>query len=58
MEGNRGKRHTISGVAWRLTSRSSSSRSFGWLTNGVLVAMGSYLVALFGGVVLYRTLTL
>ncbi|MEE8369621.1 MAG: hypothetical protein V3S00_02495 [Dehalococcoidia bacterium] len=28
------------------------------LTNGVLAAMGSYLVVLFGGVVLYRTLTL
>jgi len=28
------------------------------LTNGVLVAMGAYLVVLFGGVVLYRTLTL
>lgn len=28
------------------------------LTNGVLVAMGSYLIVLFGGVVLYRTLTL
>ena len=28
------------------------------LTNGVLAAMGSYLVVLFGGVVMYRTLTL
>ena len=28
------------------------------LTNGVLAAMGSYLIVLFGGVVLYRTLTL
>ena len=28
------------------------------LTNGVLVAMGSYLIVLFGGVVLYKTLTL
>ncbi len=29
-----------------------------WLTNGVLVVMGSYLIVLFGGVLLYRTLTL
>lgn len=29
-----------------------------WLTNGMLTAMGSYLIVLFGGVVLYRTLTL
>ncbi len=28
------------------------------LTNGALAAMGSYLIVLFGGVVLYRTLTL
>ena len=28
------------------------------ITNGVLAAMGSYLIVLFGGVVLYRTLTL
>lgn len=28
------------------------------LTNGVLAAMGSYLIVLFGGVLLYRTLTL
>ena len=28
------------------------------LTNGILAAMGSYLIVLFGGVVLYRTLTL
>ena len=27
-------------------------------TNGPLAAMGSYLIVLFGGVVLYRTLTL
>ena len=30
----------------------------GWLTNGVLAAMGSYLIVLFGGVLLYRTITL
>jgi len=30
----------------------------GWLTNGVLTAMGSYLIVLFGGVLLYRTITL
>ena len=28
------------------------------IINGLLAAMGSYLIVLFGGVVLYRTLTL
>ena len=48
------------GLDRRTVSRSMTSfreRTSG-LTNGVLAAMGSYLVVLFGGVVLYRALTL
>ncbi|MCH8200084.1 MAG: hypothetical protein IIA54_08490, partial [Chloroflexi bacterium] len=48
------------GLDRRTVSRSMTSfreRTSG-LTNGVLAAMGSYLIVLFGGVVLYRTLTL
>ena len=50
----------IAGVERRKVSQGMTSfreRTSG-LTNGVLAAMGSYLVVLFGGVVLYRTLTL
>ena len=50
----------MAGVERRTVSHSMTSfreRTSG-LTNGVLAAMGSYLVVLFGGVVLYRALTL
>ncbi len=50
----------MAGVERRTVSRSMTSfreRTSG-LTNGLLAAMGSYLVVLFGGVVLYRALTL
>ncbi|MCH7511586.1 MAG: hypothetical protein IIB19_04375, partial [Chloroflexi bacterium] len=48
------------GVDRRKVSRGMTSfreRTSG-LTNGLLAAMGSYLIVLFGGVVLYRALTL
>lgn len=50
----------MAGVERRTVSHSMTSfreRTSG-LTNGVLAATGSYLVVLFGGVVLYRALTL
>ncbi len=50
----------VAGMERRKVSRGMTSfreRTSG-LTNGVLAAMGSYLIVLFGGVVLYRTLTL
>ncbi|MCI0849551.1 MAG: hypothetical protein J4N26_01200 [Chloroflexi bacterium] len=50
----------VAGTDRRQVSRGMTSfreRTSG-ITNGVLAAMGSYLIVLFGGVVLYRTLTL
>ena len=50
----------VAGTERRLVSRGMTSfrERTGWLTNGVLTAMGSYLIVLFGGVLLYRTITL
>ncbi len=50
----------VAGTDRRRVSRGMTSfrESTGWLTNGVLAAMGSYLIVLFGGVLLYRTITL
>ncbi len=50
----------VAGTDRRQVSRGMTSfrESTGWLTNGVLAAMGSYLIVLFGGVLLYRTITL
>ena len=50
----------VAGTDRRTVSRGMTSfreRTSGF-ANGVLAAMGSYLIVLFGGVVLYRTLTL
>lgn len=50
----------VAGTDRRQVSRGMTSfreRTSG-ITNGLLAAMGSYLIVLFGGVVLYRTLTL
>ncbi len=50
----------VAGTDRRDVSRGMTSfrEKTGWLTNGVLAAMGSYLIVLFGGVLLYRTITL
>ena len=50
----------VAGTERRQVSRGMTSfrERTGWLTNGVLTAMGSYLIVLFGGVLLYRTITL
>ena len=50
----------VAGTDRRDVSRGMTSfrERTGWLTNGVLAAMGSYLIVLFGGVLLYRTITL
>ena len=50
----------VAGTDRRQVSRGMTSfrEKTSGITNGVLAAMGSYLIVLFGGVVLYRTLTL
>jgi cytochrome c biogenesis protein CcdA len=50
----------ITGTDRRKVSRGMTSfrERTNWLSNGVLAAMGSYLIVLFGGVVLHRALTL
>ena len=50
----------VAGTDRRDVSRGMTSfrERTNWLTNGVLAAMGSYLIVLFGGVLLYRTITL
>ncbi|MCI0856409.1 MAG: hypothetical protein J4N98_06945 [Chloroflexi bacterium] len=50
----------VAGTDRRKVSRGMTSfrEKTSGFTNGVLAAMGSYLIVLFGGVVLYRTLTL
>ena len=50
----------VAGTDRRTVSRGMTSfrEKTSGITNGILAAMGSYLIVLFGGVVLYRTLTL
>ena len=50
----------VAGTDRRKVSQGMTSfrESTSGLTNGILGGMGSYLIVLFGGVVLYRTLTL
>ncbi len=50
----------VAGTDRRKVSRGMTSfrQKTSELTNGILAAMGAYLIVLFGGVVLYRTLTL